>query len=96
MTDDAPAATDYPDLPQPEAKQTQPTMEVHPLADIFPAMQGVDFEALVVSIKQNGLRETIITLDGKILMDAIATWHANAPALSPGVNRSIVKTQPNS
>jgi 16S rRNA G966 N2-methylase RsmD len=57
-------------------------MEFHPLANIFPLIEGAEFEALVDDIKQNGLYETIVTLDNMIL-DGRNRWRACKAAQVP-------------
>jgi N6-adenosine-specific RNA methylase IME4/ParB-like chromosome segregation protein Spo0J len=42
-------------------------LEFHPLANIFPLIEGAEFDALVEDIRLNGQREPIVLLDGKIL-----------------------------
>lgn len=42
-------------------------LEFHPLANLFPLIEGTEFDALVASIQENGQRELIVLLDGKIL-----------------------------
>lgn len=42
-------------------------MKTHKLAKLFPLIQGDEFDALVSSVKVNGLLEPITTLNGSIL-----------------------------
>ena len=44
------------------------TMEAHPIANLFPLIEGAEFDELVEDIRQNGLRTPILLhADGRIL-----------------------------
>jgi hypothetical protein len=42
-------------------------MQVHKYAEFFPPMEGQEFDDLVHDIREHGLLEPIVVLDGKIL-----------------------------
>jgi ParB-like chromosome segregation protein Spo0J len=43
------------------------TYEFHSLAELFPLLEGADFEELVSDIRKHGLQEPVVLFEGKIL-----------------------------
>lgn len=50
-------------------------MEFHPLANLFPLMEGGAFDALVADIKANGIREQLVMFED-MLLDGRNRWRA--------------------
>ena len=65
------------------------TLEFHPLADIFPLVEGTQFDELVSDVKVFGLREPILIFEGKVL-DGRNRYRA---CLEAGVEPTLAATR---
>src|SRR5262245_40890796 len=75
-----------PSSPTDEANSS--ALEFHPLADIFPLIEGVEFDELVADVRASkGVREPITLYEGKIL-DGRNRYRAAAVAGVPCPTRT--------
>ena len=58
-------------------------LEFHPVADLFPLMQGIEFEDLVKDIKQHGLHEPVWLYENKVLDGRNRLRACNAAGVAP-------------
>src|SRR5262245_27085543 len=49
------------------AEHMLPALQFHPLADLLPLLEGLDFEELVADVRAHGVREPVWIHDSRIL-----------------------------
>jgi N6-adenosine-specific RNA methylase IME4 len=59
--------TSFPPPSEPRSDWDGRPLEFHPLANLFPLIEGGEFDALVADIKANGQHEEIVVFDGMLL-----------------------------
>jgi hypothetical protein len=57
------------------APSAQVSLKAHPIADLFPLLEGEELQALADDIKENGLQEAILVFEGEII-DGRNRWRA--------------------
>ena len=55
-------------MPTPIDVPVVDTFEFHALSNIFPLLEGEEFDDLVTDIKRNGLREPIVLTPDKLIL----------------------------
>jgi hypothetical protein len=63
------------------AEHMLPALQFHPLADLFPLIDGAEFDELVADVRAHGVREAVVLLD--LILDGRNRYRA---AHAAGVN----------